>query len=126
MLSLQDNDLVTPGTWVGLDNYRQLFHDPTLSTAAKNTLLYTVAFVPISVGAPCWWPSSWRASIRFVRLYRTAVFVPVVTSTVATAILFSWIFDPDYGLVNGLLSHVGIAPQGFLRTPTRRSGSSWR
>jgi multiple sugar transport system permease protein len=115
VLSLQENDLVTPGTWVGLDNYRELFHDPTLSTAAKNTLLYTIAFVPISVVGALLIALVLVHDLRFVRLYRTAVFVPVVTSTVATAILFSWIFDPDYGLVNGLLSHVGIAPQGFLQ-----------
>jgi multiple sugar transport system permease protein len=114
VLSLQSNDLVTPGTWVGLDNYRHLFDDPTLSTAAKNTLLYTLVFVPVSVGGALLVALVLARDLRFIRLYRTAVFVPVVTSTVATAILFSWIFDADYGLVNGLLSHVGVAPQGFL------------
>jgi multiple sugar transport system permease protein len=117
ILSFQNNDLVTPGTFVGLDNYRQLLHDPTMSTAARNTIEYTLAFVPLSVGGGLLVALVLNRQIRFVRLYRTAVFVPVVTSTVATAILFSWIFDPDYGLVNAVLSHFGIARQGFLESP---------
>src|SRR4029079_16542797 len=90
-------------------------HDPTMSTAAQKTIEYTVAFVPLSVGGGPLVALVLKRHIRLAPLYRPADFVPVVTSTVATAILFSWIFDPDYGLVNALLSHVGIAPQGFLQ-----------
>ena len=116
VLSFQQSDLVTPGTWVGLDNYRRLLHDPIMRTAARNTVLYTVTFVPLSVGGGLLVALVLNRSMRFVKLYRTAVFVPVVTSTVATAVLFSWIFDPQFGLANALLAHAGIPKQGFLES----------
>ena len=49
--------------------------------------------------------------------YRVAVFIPVVTSTVATATMFNWLLDPDFGLVNAALHQVGIGNQGFFRDP---------
>jgi multiple sugar transport system permease protein len=50
-----------------------------------------------------------------VRFYRLAVFVPVITSTVATGIIFLWLLDPVFGLVNYVLSLVGLPEQGFLQ-----------
>jgi len=116
VLSFQKSNLLAPEKpFVGLDNYHRLADDPLFRDSVHHTILYTLLFVPLSVGGALLIAVALNRPLRFIRLYRTAVFVPVVTSTVATAILFSWIFDPDYGLVNGLLSHVGIAPQGFLQ-----------
>lgn len=54
-----------------------------------------------------------------MRFYRLAVFVPVVTSTVATGIIFLWLLDPVFGLVNYALSLVGLPEQGFLQDPNQ-------
>ena len=48
------------------------------------------------------------------------MFVPVVASTIATSIIFLWLFDPNFGLVNWLLGLVGLGPFGFFTIPTRR------
>jgi len=55
--------------------------------------------------------------IRLSRFYRTAVFVPVATSTVATGIIFNWLLDPTYGIANFLLGKVGLGPYGFFQDP---------
>jgi multiple sugar transport system permease protein len=55
--------------------------------------------------------------IRGIRVYRTAVFVPVVVSTIATAIIFLWVLDPHFGLANWLLAKVGLGPFGFFESP---------
>ena len=57
--------------------------------------------------------------IRFSRFYRTSVFVPVATSTVATGIIFNWLLDPTYGLANFLLGRSGWGRTGSSRIPTR-------
>lgn len=117
LLSLQHNDLLTAPTWVGLGNYRTLVHDPVFRDSVRRTIVYTVLFVPISVGGALAIALLLHADIRFSRLYRTAVFVPVATSTVATGIIFNWLLDPTYGIANYLLGKVGLGPYGFFQDP---------
>jgi len=76
-----------------------------------------VLFVPISVGGALSVANLLHKEIRFSRFYRTAVFVPVATSTVATGIIFNWLLDPTYGIANYLLGKVGLGPYGFFQDP---------
>ncbi len=117
LLSLQHNDLLTAPTWAGLSNYRELVHDPVFRASVHRTIVYTVLFVPISVGGALAVALLLHAEIRFSRFYRTAVFVPVATSTVATGIIFNWLLDPTYGIANYLLGKVGLGPYGFFQDP---------
>jgi multiple sugar transport system permease protein len=117
LLSFQHNDLVTPSTWLGLRNYHRLFDDPTFRGAVQHTLLYTVAFVPLSIGGGLGIALMLNRRVRFVGLYRTLVFVPYIMSATAQGVLFSFVFDSQFGVANALLHHLGIAPQGFLQDP---------
>jgi multiple sugar transport system permease protein len=117
LLSLQHNDLLAAPTWAGLGNYRELLHDPVFRDSVRRTVVYTVLFVPISVGGALAIALLLHAEIRFSRFYRTAVFVPVATSTVATGIIFNWLLDPTYGIANYLLGKVGLGPYGFFQDP---------
>ena len=117
LLSLQHNDLLAAPTWAGLSNYRELAHDPEFRDSVRRTIVYTVLFVPISVGGALAVALLLHSEIRFNRFYRTAVFVPVATSTVATGILFNWLLDPTYGIANYLLGKVGLGPYGFFQDP---------
>jgi multiple sugar transport system permease protein len=117
LLSFQHNDLLTAPTWAGLDNYRLLKSDPVFRDSVRRTLVYTMLFVPISVGGALAIAMLLHARIRFSRFYRTAVFVPVATSTVATGIIFNWLLEPTYGVANYLLGEVGLGPYGFFQNP---------
>lgn len=117
LLSLQSNNLLGGAHYVGTANYRALAHDPVFLGAIRHSLVYTALFVPISVGLALFVAVALNRRIWFIRLYRTAFFVPLVTSTIATAIIFSWLLDPSYGIVNYLLHIVGIRPQGFFQSP---------
>jgi multiple sugar transport system permease protein len=117
LLSLQHNDLLTAPTWVGLGNFRTLAHDPVFRDSIRRTIVYTILFVPLSVGGALAVALLLHAEIRFSRFYRTAVFVPVATSTVATGIIFNWLLDPTYGIANYLLGKVGVGPYGFFQDP---------
>ena len=113
LLSFQKSDLVTPSTWVGIDNYKRLADDPTFRGAVQHTLLYTAAFVPLSIGGGLGIALLLNRSIRFIGFYRTLVFVPYIMSATAQGVLFSFILDPEFGVANSLLHHLGISPQGF-------------
>jgi multiple sugar transport system permease protein len=117
ILSLQQNDLLTPPTWVGLDNYRTLIHDPVFRASVHRTFVYTLLFVPISVVAAPSTAVLLNRRIRFSRFYRTAVFIPVATSTVATGIIFNWLLEPTYGVANYLLGQIGLGPYGYFQDP---------
>lgn len=114
ILSMQSADLVTPATWIGLDNYRVLAEDPNFRAAVEHTLVYTGLFVPLSIAGGLGLAIMLNRRIRFIGIYRTLVFVPFVISAAAQGVLFSFIFDAHFGIANAVLSWFGIPPQGFF------------
>jgi len=119
IISFQNNSLITGGTWVGLANYRHLLHDPMFAASVRRTVVYTVLFVPITLFGALAVAVALNRRLRGMRFYRTAVFAPVVTSTVATAIMFSWLLDPYFGIVNLVLNKFGVPSQGFFQNPSQ-------
>ena len=117
LLSFQHNDLVTPPNWIGLRNYSRLLHDETFRGAVQHTLIYTVAFVPLSIAGGLGIALMLNRRVRFVGLYRTLVFVPYIMSATAQGVLFSFVFDSQFGVANSVLHHLGIESQGFLQDP---------
>jgi multiple sugar transport system permease protein len=117
LLSFRADDLVTPGRWVGLDNYRALAQDPNFRTAVSNTLLYAALYVPLSLVGGLALALALNRRIRLIGLYRTLVFIPFVVSATAQGVLFSFILDPEFGVANALLHQLGISAQGFLADP---------
>ncbi len=122
LLSFQKSNLLSPDTpFVGLANYRALVHDPTFRIAMAHMLIYTGLFVPISIVGSLAVAVALNRRIWFIRLYRTAFFVPVVASTIATSIMFLWLFDKDFGLANYALGKVGIGPFSFFDSPSNQA-----
>jgi multiple sugar transport system permease protein len=117
LLSFQHNDLLTPGQWAGLDNYRQLLHDPEFRDSVRRTIVYTALFVPTTLVLSLLAAAALNRRVRGITVYRLAVFIPVVTSTVATGVIFTWLMDPDYGLIDGALSKLGLPTFGFFSSP---------
>jgi multiple sugar transport system permease protein len=114
LLSFQRTNLLSPSQWIGLANYRALPSDPLFRQSVVHSLVYTALFVPLSVAGGLLAAVALNRRIRGIFLYRTAVFVPVVLSTIATAIMFLWLLDPNFGLINFMLSKVGLGPYGFF------------
>ncbi len=96
--------------WLGLENYRDIAADSTFWTALVNTVLFTAVSVPLGVGfglAAALLLNKWMPGRV---LFRALVYVPVVVSGVAAGIIFLRLFDPLVGIVNQLLSAVGVPP----------------
>jgi multiple sugar transport system permease protein len=113
--SLTDYDLVSSPYFIGLDNYRELLDSRLFWQSLKVTALYTLGHVPLSViGAMCL-ATLLNQNIPGLSLWRTLFYLPVVTSGVAVALLWSWIFQPTFGLVNSLLYRLfGIQGPGWF------------
>lgn len=113
-LSFTKYDVINPPRFVGLSNFRKMIGDEFFWIALKNTCVYTVMYVPagllLSLGAALFL----NAEHRLVGIFRTLFYLPVLSSTVATATLWFWILNPQLGLLNGILRLFGIAPKAWL------------
>lgn len=111
---LEWNLLETP-RWVGWANYRRLVTDDPLFYKSLNvTLLYTAAAVPLGMALSLALALALARPRRGQGLFRTIFFLPTVLSGVAAAMLWNWIFNADFGLVNVFLRHMGITGPEWL------------
>jgi multiple sugar transport system permease protein len=117
-LSLTNSNLVSGGHFIGLANYAALHSDPMLRQAFTNTLLLAVMYLPIGLAAGLGVAIMLNQKIRLIGFYRTCFLVPFVASAAAEGLLFGFIFDPDFGIVNAGLNAVGLPRQGFLQDPS--------
>ena len=122
-LSLTDFDLYALADldnlrFIGLDNYLDLLRTPMFWKALGNTAYFVVVGVPLSIAVSLGAALLLNApAARFKALYRTALFAPVVTTLVAVAVIWRYLFHTSYGLVNWALGHVGISPVDWLGDP---------
>jgi multiple sugar transport system permease protein len=123
ILSLTDfglADLRDPlGTnFVGIDNYSKLIHDDLFWKSAKNTAYFVVVGVPLTiiVGLAVAVGLN-NAALRLKGIFRVSYFLPVVTSIVAVAVIWRYLYNPDVGLINRLLDVVGISGPNWLGDP---------
>lgn len=104
--------------FIGLENYQRLFNDPIFLASLGNTFKYALIYLPISIVLALTVALAINAAGRLTGFFRTVYFLPVVTSVIATALIWSvGFYQPRYGLFNQLLSLVGLPQQLFLRSP---------
>ncbi len=113
-LSLQKWNGFSPAVDVGLRNYQEMVSDTELRDALAHTLLYVLLFVPTSVGLGLFLAVALNRRIRFIGIYRTAIFIPFVASAAVTGILTTYLFNPQFGLLNNVLRVLGLPQQGWL------------
>ena len=113
-LAFTEWDLLSPARWVGLENVNEMLRDPLVGKALKVTTLYALVSVPLSIFFGMSLALLLNAKIRGLRFYRTAFYLPSVLSGVAVALLWRWLFSPEFGLINLMLSYVGIQGPSWL------------
>jgi len=123
LLSLTDFDIYSIASLanlrlVGLMNYRRLLQDPRFATALWNTFYFVVVGGPLSIAVSL--GAALLLSSRLVRwrgLLRTVLFLPVVTTLVAVAVVWRALYQPRYGMLNRLLAVIGVSPIDWLGDP---------
>lgn len=103
-------------TWTGIDNFVELFGDPVFLVAIKNTVVYTLGVVPTQTVVALLMSVLLNQKIRGRPLYRAAFYLPSITASVVTSVIFLWIYAKP-GLFNYLLSWFGIEGPDWLADP---------
>lgn len=123
VLSFTDFDIYSIGDpastrFVGLDNYRALFAHPLFWTALKNTLYYVAVGGPLSVAMSLAAAVLLHSKLtRWKPFFRGAFFAPWVTTLVAVALVWRYLYHPQYGPVNAMLGWFGLPPVDWLGSP---------
>jgi len=101
--------------FVGLENYVGLFGDPVFLAGLRNTLVFAFIGVPVSVALSLAMALALNAQIlRAKAFFRVAYFIPVITTMVAVAIIWRWLYNPEFGLFNLALERLGLPAQSWL------------
>jgi multiple sugar transport system permease protein len=119
-ISLLDWDMIRPPTFVGIANYAVLLsQDAIFRQVLGNTLYYVVGTVPADIVISLMLALAMNSKVRGVTLFRAIFFIPVITSSVAVAMIWRWLYNRDFGLINLALMAVGLPVVPWL------SSSSW-
>lgn len=122
-LSFTKYDVAHPAEWIGIENYRYIFSESkAFPIAFKNTLTYVAVTTPIGVSLALLLAMAMNQKIRGVAGYRTLFFLPALTSGVAVALLWTWIYNPNFGVFNWILGLLGV-PQDLQ--PAWLSSTTW-
>jgi multiple sugar transport system permease protein len=116
-LSFVNWDLLGEIKWVGFDNYIKIFQDETFYEALRHTLLFIAGYLPSVIILSLLLAVLLNGKIKGLTFFRGVYFLPVISSWVAVSIIWRWIFNPEYGLMNYFLSLIGIAGPSWLNDP---------
>jgi ABC-type sugar transport systems, permease components len=111
--SFLDANSMFDAKWVGISNYTRAFQDPTFIKALKNIFIYALGVVPIQLIIALLLAMVVNGNIKGKAFFRTAYYIPTITSTVAVSVMFLFIFKPD-GLFNKFIENFGFKPILFF------------
>lgn len=117
ILSFQKVGAFGVGEWVGFNNYIKLFKDEAVIRATFNTFKYAIIVVPLTVVFSLIVAVLLNKKIKGVSTYRTIYFLPMVAAPAAIAMVWRWLYNSEFGLINYLLSLIGIKGPQWLSDP---------
>lgn len=110
--------ILEPGKFVGFENYSTLFKDDIFWKSISNTLYYTFIFVPLSIVQGVALAMLLNLRIKGQGIYRTLLFIPSLVPEIATVIIWLWLLNPQFGLVNFWLDKIGISGPPWIGSET--------
>lgn len=117
-ISLHEWNLISDMKWVGLDNYAKLLTSPKTWDVLGNTLFYIAGYLPLVYFGGLGLAVLLNQAIRGRAFFRSAYFLPVVTSWVVVALVWQWLLNPSNGLVNQILGFFNLPQPGWWTDPT--------
>ena len=122
VLSMFDWNGLRDPVFVGLANFKYIFHAEDTAIALKNTLVYTVIYVPCNIVLSLLLAVLLNKAAGKI-FYRAVFFLPQIVTSVAIAVIWSWIYQPRYGILNALLQMLGLEGHAWLRETGTAMGS---
>ncbi len=117
VMSFSDYDVLSSTQWVGAENYRDALDDPHAHAALKNTFFYTALYVPLSIGIALGLALLLQSAGRLKGVFRTVIYLPVVTPPVATGVLFLQLLNGQTGLINNVLGTFALPTPNWTTDP---------
>ncbi len=117
-LSLTRWDVLTPPIFVGLSNFQRLAQDPLFWKSLYNTMIYTLLNVPLSLAGSLSLALILNRRVRGVSIFRTLFYLPELTPLVATSLIWAWVLNTHFGILNYLLSRLHLPPVPWLESTT--------
>ncbi|HEX4141805.1 MAG TPA: sugar ABC transporter permease [Candidatus Methylacidiphilales bacterium] len=119
--SFCDYSVLEPAIWIGTDNYRRMLHDGTFWLSLENTLIYAGFSIPLGMVVALSLALLLNCRVRGTAIFRTIFYLPSIVPVIASSMLWLWIFNPSFGLLNWALSPIthlfGANPPGWLADP---------
>lgn len=112
--SFTNYDVINSPSWVGLSNFTRMLNDPFLRIATYNTIRYTLLFVPLGLIVSLGTALLLNMKKPGAKIFRTLFYLPVLSSSVATATIWNWLLNPSNGLFNVFLGYFGISGPAWL------------
>ncbi|NSN11844.1 sugar ABC transporter permease [Enterococcus faecalis] len=116
-VSFTDWDLINPMKFVGIKNYQSLVNDSTFWNSLKNTFLFIIGYLPSVMIIGLLVALLLNSKLCLKPVFRGVYFLPVVTSWVAVSLVWKWLFNPKYGLINYFLTMIGLHGPNWLNDP---------
>jgi multiple sugar transport system permease protein len=117
-LTFQRWNLISPPQYVGFQNIQRLFADPLLLQSLKATFLYTILSVPLGLLLSFFLASLINTKIRGIAFFRTIYYLPSIVPAVANALLWAWMFNTEFGLINVVVRALGGSKIAWLQSTT--------
>jgi multiple sugar transport system permease protein len=114
-LTFQKWNLISPPQYVGMENIQHLFGDPLLPLSLKATFIYTLFVVPAGMVLSFFLASLINTQMRGIAIFRTIYYLPTIVPAVANAILWAWMFNTEFGLINVFLRSMGMSKVAWLQ-----------
>lgn len=115
--SMTEYDLFSPPRWVGLQNYEGIISDDRFYKSLGNTFFMAFISVPITLTASLLIAMLLNFQVKGINFYRTVFYLPSVIPIVASALLWTWMLNPDFGLINMVLRSLGLPDPAWLLDP---------
>lgn len=109
--------MLKPPVWVGLANYRTLIHDPVFYKSLSNTAYYAVFATPAGIVTAFALALLLNQKVKGMAVFRTMFFVPSIVPMVAGSVLWLWLLNSDYGLINTILRFAHLPAPGWMNSP---------
>lgn len=109
--------IVNPPLFVGLENYITILSDETFRASIFHTFYYTALTAPIGWASGLFVAFLFSTKFKFKNFWKMVYFLPSVTALIAVAVVWTWIYQPLYGLLNSILRFLNLSPQGWIKSP---------
>jgi ABC-type sugar transport system permease subunit len=110
-------NIISPMQFIGVDNYSRLIHDRLFWKAIGNTLKFLLLHIPLQIAVSLFLAQLLNQKIRAISFFRASFFLPVIVSGVVVTILWQQLFGYDSGMINRMLSAIGLPKAGWLVNP---------